>query len=111
MSAMSVVPTEESSRLTISAATLQAAERRALAVPSRWPANCFSIISSSSASAEGCTPSSVATRITRSERSASGRQRQHFGRLVGIEIREHDGDDLRVLVAHQLGHLRARPST
>ena len=43
-------------------------------------------------------PSSVATRITRSERCRVGQAGQHFGGLLGFEVGQHDGDDLRMFV-------------
>ena len=43
-------------------------------------------------------------RITTSERMRVGQLREDLGRLVGIEIGEHDRDDLRMLVADELGH-------
>ena len=46
-------------------------------------------------------------RMTTSERMLAGQVRQHLGRLVRIEVGEHDGDDLRMLEPDQLGH-RAR---
>ena len=49
--------------------------------------------------------------MIRSERMFSGRKLEHFGGLLGLEVRQHDGDDLRMFVAHQLGDGLRSPST
>ena len=46
-------------------------------------------------------------RTSTSLRWRSPKQLQHLGRLVEVQVHQDRGDDLRVLVAHQLGH-RAR---
>jgi hypothetical protein len=55
----------------------------------------------------GWMPSSVAMRTITSLRWRSLKQLEHVGHLVELQVHQDRGDDLRVLVAQQLGH-RAR---
>ncbi len=58
----------------------------------------------SSRSAAGCTPSSVAMRSTTSLRRRSVKWSEDLAGLVALQVHQDGGDDLRVLVADQLGH-------
>ena len=49
-------------------------------------------------------PSSVAIRTSTSLRCRSVKELQHLRGLVEVEVHQDRGDDLRLLVAHQLGH-------
>ena len=97
-------------RLSISAAALDAAQR-GLASCCRCRTAAAVSTSFSSFSAAGWMPSSVAMRSSTSLRWRSVKQLQHRRRLVAVEVDEDRGDDLRMLVAHQLGDRRRRPST
>ena len=75
------------------------------------PASMRPITSFRSFSAEGWMPSSVAMRTSTSLRCRSAKVFSTADGLVGVEVDQHRGDDLRMLVAQHLADRRRRPST
>ena len=107
MSVMSEVPTDGVEQVDHLGRDLEAAERRALAAAAgRGELLLHHVVELGQRRGLHAVERGDAHDQVRAQRSG----RKHASTsadLVGIEVRQHDGDDLRMLVAHQLGD-RAR---